>query len=91
MFFWKKSLKLGDTYGVLDGQYQGHTLMFIKKHGELYGFCDIFGGNMTSRWIPIKEVDFALKHDILELVKPQPTNEIKKIAKSLFEKNEKGV
>jgi len=88
--FSKKSVEFGNTYGVLDGQYKGHTLMFIKKIGDLYGFCDIFDGKMDARWISKKDFDFGVKHGIIELVNPQPSkaekNEIEKITKAKFNK-----
>ena len=86
-------ITFGETYGVIEGAYKGHTLMFVKKHGELYGFCDIFDGKMDARWIPKKDFDFGVKNDILELVNPQPSltekNEIKKITASKFDKEPK--
>jgi hypothetical protein len=91
--FWKRNIGFGDTYGVLDGQYKGHTLMFIKKHGDAYGFCDIFDGKMESRWISKKDFDFGVKIGILELANPQPSksekNEIKKITAPKFNKEGK--
>jgi hypothetical protein len=91
--FWKKDLSFGQTYGVIDGDYKGHTLIFIKKHGNLYAFCDIFNGKMEQRWIPKKDFDFGVKTDILELATLQPTkqekDEIKKITKTKFEQEGK--
>jgi hypothetical protein len=81
------------TYGVLDGDYKGHTLIYVEKHGDLYGFCDFFDGRIDARWIPKKDFDLAVTSGILELVDPQPTtlekNEIKKITKAKFN-TEKG-
>ena len=91
--FFKKDLEFGKTYGVLDGQYKGHTIIFIKKHGDTYGFCDIFDGKMDIRWISKKDFDFGVKNGILDLVDPQPSkaekDEIKKITNSRFEKEKK--
>lgn len=93
--FLKKYIPLtfGETYGVLDGDYKGHTLIFIKKHGDLYAFCDIFDGKLDERWIPKKDFDFGVTSGILELVNPQPSleekNEIKKITKARFDKEKK--
>lgn len=86
-------MEFGKTYGILDGDYKGHTLIFVKKHGDLYGFCDIFDGKMDQRWVPKKEFEFGLKSGILELVDPQPTkaekDEIKKITVTEFSKKGK--
>lgn len=86
-------LEFGKTYGVLDGDYKGHTLIFIKKHGELYAFCDIFDGKMDQRWIPKKDFDFGVKFGIIELTNPQPSkeerDEIKKITAAKFAKEGK--
>jgi hypothetical protein len=90
--FLKKCLKFGDTYGVLDGQYKGHTLIFVKKNGDLYGFCDIFDGKLDIRWISKKDFDFGVKFGILEFTNPQPNkdekDEIKKIAVAKFNTKE---
>jgi hypothetical protein len=87
--FFKKKIKFGETYGVIDGSYTGHTLMFVKKHGDVYGFCDIYDGKMDARWISKKDFDFGVKNGILELVDPQPStaekNDIKKIAENKFD------
>jgi hypothetical protein len=89
----RKNIEFGETYGVLDGQYKGHTLIFIKKSGSLYGFCDIFDGKMDSRWISKKDFESGVKSGILELVYIQPSkeekDEIKKITKALFDKKGK--
>ena len=86
-------LEFGKTYGVLAGDYKGHTLIFVKKHGDLYGFCDIFDGKMDQRWIPKKDFDFGVKSGILELTNPQPTktekDEIKKITNAKFSQERK--
>lgn len=89
MFFKKYiPLEFANTYGVLDGDYKGHTLIYVKRHGDLYGFCDVFDGKMDQRWIAKKDFDFGIKNGILELVDPQPTkaekDEIKKITKAKF-------
>ncbi len=82
-------LEFGKTYGVLDGEYKGHTLIFVKKHGSLYGFCDIFDGKIDQRWIPKKDFDMGVECGILELAEPQPNteekNEIKKITTVKFD------
>ena len=91
--FWKKNINFGETYGVIDGDYKGHTLIFVKKHGNLYAFCDVFDGKMETRWIPKKDFDFGVRTAILELATLQPTkqekDEIKKITKAKFEKEGK--
>jgi hypothetical protein len=88
--FFKKYLPLefGKTFGVLDGDYKGHTLIFVKRVGEIYAFCDFFDGKLDERWIPKKDFEFAERNGIIELADPQPTkeekNEIKKITKVKF-------
>ena len=91
--FWRTDISFGQTYGVVDGDYKGHTLIFIKKHGDLYAFCDVFDGKMDQRWIPKKDFDFGVKMGILELATLQPTklekDEIKKITNAKFKKEGK--
>lgn len=95
MIIFKKyiPIEFGETYGVLDGDYRGHTLIYIKKHGDVYAFCDIFDGNMSQRWISKKDFDFGVKSGILELADPQPTkaekDEFKKVTILKFSKEGK--
>ena len=81
---WNKALALGDTYGVLDGDYKGYTLIYIKSAKNQHAFCSIFDGKMDYSWIPKKDFDFGLENGIIEFATVQPSlaakNEIKKIA-----------
>lgn len=86
---WNRYIKFGNVYGVLDGQYKGHTLIYIEKRGDLYGFCDMFNEKITNRWIAKKDFEFAVKYGIIEqVINPPPTNEIKEVAKAQFRQNE---
>jgi hypothetical protein len=82
--FWKKKLKLGDTYACQTGDYAGRMLIFIDKNNHEYGFLSI--PTMENIWVPIDKFEFGVNNKIIEYVERVPKT-VKVTASAQFRAN----
>lgn len=82
--FWKKKIKLGDTYACQTGDYVGRLLIFIDKNKHEYGFLST--PDMENQWVPIDKFDFGVKNGIIEYVERVP-KEVRAVASIKFGQN----
>lgn len=84
--FWRKKIKLGDTYACQMGDYAGRLLIYIDKNNHEYGFLST--PSMENVWVPIDKFELGVKNGIIEYVERVPKS-VKVVAKFKFGENKK--
>lgn len=71
-------------YAIKGGQFLGETFVYIDTADNYYNFLSL--PDNLIRNVPINSFEFALKHDIIELIERLPSSHWK-VCKAQYEKN----
>jgi hypothetical protein len=82
--FWKKRIRLGDTYACQTGVHVGKMLIYIDKNNHQYGFLS--SPTMENVWVPIDKFEFGVNNGIIEYVERVP-KEVRKVVDAKFKEN----